>query len=202
MRFRLIFVLLGLACVGAGVTLVVQGELENREQEEVFATAQTKLYSSFEVFSEPEAKKPVAEIVKTLTAEVKQNAIAILSIEEIGLKVATVTFRKYEDLRTAVGYIPNSDLPGEPGISFIVGHRTGFGSPFRELDQLVLGDRITLKSANGEINEYLVEFVEIKRPTQAIPELKKLNGETNLLLVTCHPEFSTEFRLIVGARGV
>jgi len=201
-RFRLIFVLLGLACVGAGVTLVVQGELENREQEEVFATAQTKLYSSFEVFSEPEAKKPVAEIVKTLTAEVKQNAIAILSIEEIGLKVATVTFRKYEDLRTAVGYIPNSDLPGEPGISFIVGHRTGFGSPFRELDQLVLGDRITLKSANGEINEYLVEFVEIKRPTQAIPELKKLNGETNLLLVTCHPEFSTEFRLIVGARGV
>jgi LPXTG-site transpeptidase (sortase) family protein len=201
-RLRLIFVLLGLACVGAGVTLVVQGELENREQEEVFATAQTKLYSSFEVFSEPEAKKPVAEIVKTPTAEVKQNAIAILSIEAIGLKVATVTFRKYEDLRTAVGYIPNSDLPGEPGISFIVGHRTGFGSPFRELDQLVLGDRITLKSANGEINEYLVEFVEIKRPTQAIPELKKLNGETNLLLVTCHPEFSTEFRLIVGARGV
>ncbi len=67
MRFRLIFVLLGLACVSAGVTLVIQGELENREQEEVFATAQTKLYSSFEVFSEPEAKKPVAEIVKTPT---------------------------------------------------------------------------------------------------------------------------------------
>ena len=132
----------------------------------------------------------------------KQNALAILSIDEIDLKVAVVTYRKYEDLRTAVGYMANTDLPGEPGITYIVGHRTGFGSPFRELDQLLLGDRISLKNAAGQINEYLVEFIEIKRPTQAIPELKKLNGETNLLLVTCHPEFSTELRLIVGARGV
>jgi sortase (surface protein transpeptidase) len=34
-----------------------------------------------------------------------------------------------------------------------------------------------------------------------MPELSRLNGVSNLLLVTCHPEFSTELRLIVGASG-
>lgn len=202
MRYRLTLIVVALLFIGAGTTLIVQGERAKRNQEEVFVAAQNELYSSFEVFTEPEAEKSVEEIKKTPTSEVKQNALAILSIDEIDLKVAVVTYRKYEDLRTAVGYMANTDLPGEPGITYIVGHRTGFGSPFRELDQLLLGDRISLKNAAGQINEYLVEFIEIKRPTQAIPELKKLNGETNLLLVTCHPEFSTELRLIVGARGV
>lgn len=202
MRYRLTLIAVALLFVGVGATLVIQGEREKLKQEEVFASAQDKLYSSFKIFSEPDAEKSVSEIAKTQTTEVKQNAIAILSIEEIELDVAVVTYRKYEDLRTAVGYMANSDLPGEPGITYIVGHRTGFGSPFRELDNLKIGDRISLKNAAGKISEYLVEFIEIKRPTQAIPELKSLTGISNLLLVTCHPEFSTEFRLIVGARGV
>lgn len=202
MRLRLWLILLAVAFIGGGATLVVRGERQNRADEEVFMLAQEELYSSFDIFAEPDAEKEIDQIKGGSETGLQQNAVAILSIEKLGLKVATVTYEKYSDLRTAVGYMPNSAAPGESGVTFIVGHRTGFGSPFRDLDQLEVGDRISLKNAAGNESEYLIEFIKIKRPSQSIPELKSLTSEMNLLLVTCHPEFSTDFRLIVGARGV
>lgn len=202
MKLRLWLILLAVTFIGGGATLVVRGERQNRADEEIFMLAQEELYSSFDIFSEPDAEKEIDQIKGGSDTGLQQNAVAILSIEKLGLKVATVTYEKYSDLRTAVGYMPNSAAPGEAGVTFIVGHRTGFGSPFRELDQLEVGDRISLKNAAGNESEYLIEFIKIKRPSQSIPELKSLTSEMNLLLVTCHPEFSTDFRLIVGARGV
>ena len=202
---------LALACIATGVTLVIFDERANQRSDEQFAEAQFALRSSFGVFDVPAARQPLDELggasstsnggEDTSMSTTPLEAVAIVSIPKIDIEVAAVSYSAYDDLRFGIGYMPESAAPNEPGITYLVGHRTGFGAPFRELDQLQPGDVITLKNAAGVVEEYTVTFTEIRKPTDALPELSKLNGRTNLLLVTCHPEFSTDLRLIVGASG-
>jgi sortase A len=207
---RKFIVALALVSITVGVTLVIADERANRRSDREFTEAQFALRSSFGVFDIPAASQPLDELGDESTTTdggdpttsiPPLEAVAIVSIPKINVEVAAVTYNDYEDLRFAIGYMPESAAPNEPGITYLVGHRTGFGAPFRELDQLQPGDVISVKNAAGLIEQYQVTFVEIRTPSDALPELAQLKGRKNLLLVTCHPEFSTELRLIVGASG-
>lgn len=193
-----------------GATLVVIDERANRRSDAAYLESQLALQSTFGVFDNQAASEPLENSVSDSTNQdsdgsdsdaQRREAVALVSIPKIGLDVAATSYRTYDDLRFAIGYMPESTPPNEPGLTYFVGHRTGFGAPFRELDKLQVGDILTVKNAAGVVEEYEVEFVEIRKPTDDIPELSRLNGVSNLLLVTCHPEFSTELRLIVGASG-
>lgn len=201
---------IALTSIGLGVTLVVVDERANRRNDATYRENQSALQSSFQVFDTRAAGEPLDGAAldsgnKNLGGDSSdtrvREAAALLSIPKISLAVAATTYQTYDDLRYAIGYMPESTPPNEPGITYFVGHRTGFGAPFRDLDQLRVGDNITVKNAAGIITSYEVEFVEIRKPTDDIPELSRLTGVSNILLVTCHPEFSTELRLIVGASG-
>jgi LPXTG-site transpeptidase (sortase) family protein len=200
--------LLPFAAIGiiiAGVTMVAAGEVRQRAGDQQFRSAQFALQASFGVFDDPAARDPLGtddeQSSDARDATAVTDAVALLSIPKIDLDVAAVSYREYADLERAIGYMPESDAPNESGITYFVGHRTGFGAPFRDLDQLSPGDVFTVRNAAGIDIRYTVDFVEIRKPNDALPELLRLNGATNVLLVTCHPEFSTELRLIVGARG-
>lgn len=199
-----------IGCLVLGVTLVVIDERANRRSDAAYLESQLALQSTFGVFDNQAASEPLENSVSSSTTQGNdgsesdaqgREAVALMSIPKIGLDVAATSYRTYDDLRFAIGYMPESTPPNEPGITYFVGHRTGFGAPFRDLDKLQVGDILTVKNAAGVVEEYEVEFVEIRKPTDDIPELSRLNGVSNLLLVTCHPEFSTELRLIVGASG-
>lgn len=207
---RKFIVALALVSITVGVTLVIADERANRRSDREFTEAQFALRSSFGVFDIPAASQPLDELGDEsattnggdpTTSIPPLEAVAIVSIPKINVEVAAVSYNTYDDLRFAIGYMPESAAPNEPGITYLVGHRTGFGAPFRELDQLQPGDVINVKNAAGTTEEYQVTFVEIRTPSDALPELAQLKGRNNLLLVTCHPEFSTELRLIVGASG-
>ena len=43
------------------------------------------------------------------------------------------------ELKTGAGHMPDTPLPGMPGNAVISGHRTTYGAPFNELDELLLG---------------------------------------------------------------
>ena len=47
-----------------------------------------------------------------------------------------------EDLRRGPGHFPETPLPGQLGNAAIAGHRTTYGQPFRNVDDLVPGDEI------------------------------------------------------------
>lgn len=203
-------VVAALTSIIMGVTLVVIDERANRSSDTAYLESQLALQSTFGVFDNQAASEPLENSVSDSTNQdsdgidsdaQRREAVALVSIPKIGLDVAATSYRTYDDLRFAIGYMPESTPPNEPGLTYFVGHRTGFGAPFRELDKLQVGDILTVKNAAGVVEEYEVEFVEIRKPTDDIPELSRLNGVSNLLLVTCHPEFSTELRLIVGASG-
>jgi len=103
------------------------------------------------------------------------------------------------DLRNGAGHMPTTPLPGQPGNTVISGHRTTYGAPFHELDQLAPGDLIEVETALG-VHTYAMRESVIVRPT----ELWVVGDRPGawLTLTTCHPKFSARQRLIVFAELV
>ncbi len=106
---------------------------------------------------------------------------------------------KRGDLKTGAGHMPWTPLPGQPGNSVISGHRTTYGAPFHELDELEPGDIIEVDTALGT-HVYEVRETIIVKPT-ALWVTEPREGAW-LTLTTCHPRFSARQRLVVFAEMV
>jgi len=102
-------------------------------------------------------------------------------------------------LRHAVGHIPGTPLPGEPGNVGLAGHRDTF---FRALKDLKTGDEIQFSTPGGNFR-YVVESLLIVEPDNV--GVLAPSTENVLTLVTCYP-FSyigaAPRRWIVRARQV
>ncbi|MDH3706804.1 MAG: sortase [Acidimicrobiia bacterium] len=77
------------------------------------------------------------------------DPVARLSIPEIGVDKVVVEGVQVEDLRQGPGHYTSTPLPGQPGNAAIAGHRTTYGAPFHDIDQLDPGDEITVQTFQG-----------------------------------------------------
>ncbi len=102
-------------------------------------------------------------------------------------------------LKKGPGHMPWTPLPGQPGNAVVSGHRTTYGAPFFDLDQLVVGDEIMVETALGS-HSYLVRETLIVAPTDVWVTDPKRGAW--LTLTTCNPKFSARERLIVVAELV
>jgi sortase A len=84
-------------------------------------------------------------------------------------------------LRVAVGHVPGTALPWQPGNVALVAHRDTF---FRHIGELKIGDYIRLKVPGHEY-AYRVTFTDIVNPTETWV-LQPATGDT-LTLATCYP---------------
>ena len=98
-------------------------------------------------------------------------------------------------LRKAPGHYPGSGLPGVRRPVAIAGHRTTYGAPFGELDDLQPGDRIEIEMPYGRF-VYRVREQRIVDP-DAVWVTER--GTDRLVLTTCHPPFSAAQRLVIFA---
>jgi len=132
----------------------------------------------------------------------KGSAFAVIripSIERLEEGWAVVEGVELRNLKNGAGHMPHTPLPGMPGNSVISGHRTTYGAPFHELDQLNPGDTIEVDTAIGT-HTYAVREVIIVQPTELwVTEPREGSW---LTLTTCHPKFSARQRLIVFAELV
>ncbi|HEX9940693.1 MAG TPA: class D sortase [Thermoanaerobaculia bacterium] len=122
-----------------------------------------------------------------------------LEIPRIGVSAIVLEGTGKKTLRRAVGHIPETELPGEPGNVGVAAHRDSF---FRGLKDIRKNDIITLKTLAGTFR-YRVEWTEIVRPedTHVLDD----TGSPALTLVTCYPFYyvgSAPKRFIVRARQV
>lgn len=101
------------------------------------------------------------------------------------------------ELRKGPGHYPDTPLPGVRGTVAIAGHRTTYGAPFRNLDDLGRGDRIELDMPYGTFT-YAVERTRIVPPT-ALWVTRRV-GYDRLVLTACHPLYSAAKRIVVFAR--
>jgi len=147
---------------------------------------------------------PEQEAPRLLAEEAPEegDAFAIIrvpSIERLQDGWTVVEGVRRSDLKNGAGHMPNTPLPGQPGNAVISGHRTTYGAPFHEFDELQPGDIIEVETALG-VHTYAVSEIIIVRPTEVwVAEPRE---GAWLTLTTCHPKFSSRQRLIVFAELV
>jgi sortase A len=106
-------------------------------------------------------------------AQISIPSLHLTAMVEEGVGTAT--------LREAVGHIPWTALPGEPGNIVVAAHRDTF---FRKIGRLKAGDLIILATVSRDYR-YRVESSEIVEPSDTT--VLHDAGHPSLTLVTCYP---------------
>jgi sortase A len=127
------------------------------------------------------------------------SAVARLRIPRIGLDAVVVRGTRPGDLKRAPGLLDDAALPGERGTAAIAGHRTTYGAPFRHIDRLRRGDRLTVAMPYGTFR-YTVEGTRIVDPGDV--SVLRTVGHSRLVLTACHPLFSAARRIVVYAAQI
>jgi sortase A len=125
------------------------------------------------------------------------SAIGRIEIPRAGVDFVLVKGSKPDDLRRGPGVYDETPFPGVPGTTGVAGHRTTHGAPFRHLDRLGAGDRITVKMPYATFT-YRVERRRIVDPSAVW--ITHRVGYDRLVLSACHPLFSAAQRIVVFAK--
>lgn len=129
------------------------------------------------------------------------DALTVIEIPRLGVETVVVEGTTASALKAGAGHYPSTPLPCEVGNVAIAGHRTTYGRPFHDVDQLEPGDRITLRTPVGTCTYEVRETPFIVAPT-AVEVVANTPEEARLTLTTCHPKGSARQRLIVTATMV
>jgi sortase A len=101
-----------------------------------------------------------------------------------------------QTLKSGPGHMPNTPLPGQPGNAVISGHRTTYGRPFFDFDQLTIGDRVEVETSIGT-HVYEIREIDVVLPTDVWVVDPRPGGW--LTMTTCEPKFSARQRLVLWA---
>jgi sortase A len=111
----------------------------------------------------------------------RRSALGRIEIRAIGLSAMILEGIDERTLRRAVGHIPNTPLPGQPGNVALAGHRDTF---FRALRNIHKNDEITLETLSG-LYRYRVDSTEVVDPRET--RVLDNSEDAILTLVTCYP---------------
>ena len=124
------------------------------------------------------------------------DAIARIRIPRLDLNLVVVNGTSVSDLRRGPGRHLETYMPGEHELVYIAGHRTTYGAPFGDINELQPGDTITLELPYATI-VYRVTRHRIVDDND-ISVLESPHHE-QLVLQACHPRFFASQRYLVYA---
>jgi sortase A len=140
----------------------------------------------------------LATVARDTRASTKPgSALGRLEIGRIDRKFVFVAGTGESSLKKAPGHYAGTVLPGERGTVGIAGHRTTYLAPFRKLNRMHRGDRITLTMPYGRFS-YAVNSIQVVSPSH-IAALRHTRHD-RLVLTTCTPLHSAKRRIVVSAR--
>ena len=148
-------------------------ETERRHFERRLTDRQETNGGAFQTASPASTKHPPPSVTGGL--------IGRIEIPRLGLSLIVIEGISSTTLRRAVGHIPGTALPGQPGNVGISGHRDTFFRPLKDIQQ---NDIITLTTLLGEYR-YRVVSTKVVAPSE-IAVLAPSENEV-LTLVTCYP---------------
>jgi sortase A len=128
------------------------------------------------------------------------DSLTRIKIPALGLDTVVVEGITPSALRAGAGHYPQTPLPCEGGNVSIAGHRTTYGRPFGNVDQLKPGDTIELTTPIGGCVYQVAKAPYVVAPTEM--SVIDPTGERSLTLTTCHPKGSAAQRLIIRATWV
>jgi len=104
-----------------------------------------------------------------------------LEIPRVGLSTIVLEGVGSRTLRVAIGHVPGTSWPGQPGNVVIVGHRDTF---FRPLRKIRLCDEVSLETADHTYHYRVSAFEIVDRDNLSV---LRFHGKDELTLITCYP---------------
>ena len=139
---------------------------------------------------------PVPVDAQNLPPFQEGDVIARLEIPSIGVDRYVVAGVDKSDLKKGPGHYPETPLPGQLGNSAIAGHRTTYGQPFYDIDQVTPGDEIIVTTPAGRF-VYIATGQQIVGPNDY--EVVATTDPTiaTLTLTSCHPRYTARDRIVI-----
>ena len=143
---------------------------------------------------------PAGRRARNLSGFALGEAVGRLVIPRMGLDEVMVSGVGANELAKGPGVARYGMLPGSPGNAIIAGHRTGWGEPFRNLDQLRYGDQIIVEIPGQQRSVYEVRSRVIVDPGNT--RIAQQTEGVRLTLTTCHPVSVNTHRMIIEAEMI
>jgi sortase A len=128
------------------------------------------------------------------------QAFGRLELPSIGVESVVVHGTRWgADLSRGPGHYERTEVPGMGKTVGIAGHRTTFGAPFRNIDDVEVGDRITLEMPYATFRYRVFKHEIVAEDDWGVIRDR---GFDTLMLSACHPLYGSSERWIVYARLV
>jgi sortase A len=163
-------VAVGVTCLAWAGMVTLQATLHDRQQRSLFE--QQRVASGT---SEASSTPPPS------TMQPSNGLIGLLEIPRLGFSEIVMHGDDDDTLTLAIGHLPDTPLPWQPGNSARAGHREG---RFRPLKDIRIGDRITIATRQGNLH-YVLRETKIVTPDD-LSVLAPTDART-LTLITCYP---------------
>ena len=177
-----------------------QDQLRHELQQKLGPTTTTSSLPSSPGTSSPSTTSPtpVAGVAPPTPDPTVGTPVGLLSIPRIGMNGAAIVEGTDESqLQQGPGHYLGTPLPGQAGNAAIAGHRTTYGAPFYNLNELLPGDPITVQTSQGTFT-YDVVASHLVLPSNTT--VLDASTTPELTLTTCNPRYSAAQRLVVLAR--
>ena len=120
------------------------------------------------------------------------SPIGLVEVPNRDIRAVVVEGSKAEQLAQASGHLIGSALPGQPGVSAILGRSETYGAEFKNLDQLIVGDEVVVTTGQG-VHTYEVIDITVRSARDAAA----FQGEGHMLILATVVDSSN--RLVVRA---
>ena len=120
-------------------------------------------------------------------------------IPRIGLNTAVRSGIDLGTVDLGPGHWPETASPGGLGNMTVFGHRVSHTHPFRDIDQLKVGDSIFV-TAEGVTYRYEMVRADVVTPDNINVLSPYEANQRTLTLIACHPPTSVTYRYVVKAR--
>ena len=155
--------ILGAVLVGFATWLGAGSRLSyDRAQHEAFASFRVELAQA----TPPTGPTPMG------------SPVAVLAIPQIGLNAVVLEGTTGSVLEKGPGLLRDTPLPGQRGVSVIMGRQAAYGGPFGRISNLNPGAIFTVTTGQG-VSRYRV--LDVRRPGDPVPPVSAGGG---LILVT------------------
>jgi len=174
-----------------GASLVFYDYYSNKRIESQEELAIEEFYEEETIIDstpEPQETKEVEEQI---------NYIAILKIPKINLERGLVDPNSYlNNVKYNLQWIEGSSMPDQVNGNVIIAGHSGSArvSYFRKLDQLVIGDSVSLDYKNKTYKYKVVDIYDIEKTGTA--EIIKNKNTTTLTLITCRHNSNKQIIII------
>jgi len=122
--------------------------------------------------------------------------VAILDIPALGITKVVVEGTSSQQTVSGPGHRRDTVLPGQVGVSIIMGRQSAFGGPFGTIERLLVNDEITVTTGQG-IAKYKVNGV--RRPGDPLPQPLPAGGSRLTLITAGGPNYLPDSILRVDA---